>query len=314
VAIDVYTIYRQKDVEGERYLQINGDPTRVGAFPNKFPGATASMHALTAGGKFLCGKHDGTIVGGCSPRLALEEWKRLPEAERKPGALKVPEQKFRDKMVAQLPPGALILKVHQSALHRDGKDELRRQAHHYPEEYGTKLKYEPGHDYVWLAPSEWKALLPAAPRKGDRFSVPASVAEQIAYHLRDTSHLGSSSPSATWTPEDVRLQDLHLTVEETAPALRLRLEGQIKLQERAKEPGKGTACFDGRVLGYLEYDATKKTFTRVDVIALGEFRGWHWMGQSRGGLKLSEPYTLGVSFELREVSLAPPSNWNARGK
>jgi len=39
-----------------------------------------------------------------------------------------------------------------------------------------------------------------------------------------------------------------------------------------------------------------------------------WMGSARGGLKLTEPYTLGVSFALRDVSLAPPSNWKCREK
>jgi hypothetical protein len=208
----------------------------------------------------------------------------------------------------------LILKVHQAALHRDGDGGLRRQAHHYPEEYGDKLNYEPGHDYVWLTPADWKPLVPDAPRKGDRRALPASVAGQIAFHLRDTSRHGGSFPSVTWAPGDVRAQGLELTVEEVTPVLRLRLEGPVRLQETVKEPGKGGARFDGRVLGYLEYDARKQAFVRMDVAALGEFQGWHWMGSSRGGLKLTEPYTLGVSFELRDVSLAPPSNWNCRGK
>ena len=105
-----------------------------------------------------------------------------------------------------------------------------------------------------------------------------------------------------------------MTVDEVAPVVRLRLEGPIRLQETVKGPGKGVARFDGRLLGYLDYDANKKAFIRMDVVALGDFQGWHWMGSSRGGLKLTEPYTLGVSFELRDVSLAPPSNWHCRGK
>ena len=96
--------------------------------------------------------------------------------------------------------------------------------------------------------------------------------------------------------------------------LRLRLEGPIHLQENVKDPGKGRARFDGSVLGYLEYDTRKKTFVRMDVAAVGAFQGWHWVGSAKGGLKLTEPYTLGVSFELRDVSLAPPSNWKCPKK
>jgi hypothetical protein len=272
------------------------------------------MHAVTASGKFLCGKHDETVAGGCLPTGVLEVWRTLPESERKPGALVIPEQKVRDKLVAQLPPGGLILRVHQSALHRDTRGELRRQAHQYPEEYGTKLKYEPGHDYVWLTPAQWKVLVPDSPHKGARLALPAVITEQIAFHLRDTSRHGGSFPSVTWTAKDLRSQDLKLIVEEVAPVLRLRLEGPIQLQETVKDSGKGRARFDGTVLGYLEYDTRKKTFVRMDVAALGEFQGWHWMGSAKGGLKLTEPYTLGVSFELRDVSLAPPSNWKCREK
>jgi hypothetical protein len=315
VAIDVYTIYRQQDVEGEWYRQINGDPTRVGAFPNKFPGATATMHGLTASGKFLCGPHDGTLPGGCLPRGALEVWKKLPEAERKPGAVVVPQQTVRDKaVVAQLPPGTLILAVHQSALHPDGKGGLQRQANQYPEEYGTKLKYEPGHDYLWLTPAQWKAIVPESPHKGDRLPVPAAITEELAYHLRDTSRHGGSFPSVTWTGKDIHAQDLKLIVEEVATVVRLRLEGSIQLQEPVKELAKEAARFDGRLLGYLDYDTKKKAFVRMDVAALGDFQGWHWMGSARGGLKLTAPYKLGVSFELRDVSLAPPSNWHCRAK
>jgi len=273
------------------------------------------MHALTAGGRFLCGEHDGTFVGGCSPEGALAEWRKLPEAERKPGALDVPEQEHHDEIVARPPPGGLILTVHQSALHRDAEGELRRQAHHFPADYGTALRYEPGHDYVWLTAAEWKSLLPPdAPRKGDSYALPAPVAGQIFYNLRDTSQGGSSFPSVTWDPEDVRSQDLKLVVEEIAPVLRLRLEGPVQLQETVKDPGTGAARFDGRLLGYLDYDAKKQAFVRVDVVALGEFQGWHMTSVSNGSLKLSAPYALGVSFELRDVSLAPPSNWHCRQK
>jgi hypothetical protein len=39
------------------------------------------------------------------------------------------------------------------------------------------------------------------------------------------------------------------------------------------EDPKAFARFDGQVLGYLSYDRDKKTFTRFDVVALGEYVG-----------------------------------------
>src|SRR5262249_9778562 len=155
----------------------------------------------------------------------------------------------------------LILKVHQSVLHADSHGGLARQAHHFPENYGTRMKYEPGHDYVWLTEPEWKSLIPESPRKGQSFALPASITEQIAYNLRDTSRLGRSFPSVIWKPKtDIRAQDLKVIVEDVGPTLRLRLEGPIRLKESAPESGKEAARFDGRLLGYLDYDTAKKSF------------------------------------------------------
>src|SRR5262249_18074158 len=235
-------------------------------------------------------------------------------AERKPGALKIPAQKQRDPIVARPPAGALILKVYQSALHPDARGELRRQAHAYPEEYGDAVPYEPGHDYVWLTAPEWKSLLPARLCKGKRLAVPAPVAQQLAFMLRDTSRLGSTDPSVTWKPRDMQSRDLKLIVESVSPVVRLRLEGSIRLQETVKEPSKGRARYDGHLLGYLDYDATKKAFVRFDVIAVGKFQGWRRTGRPDGSVKLTKPYVLGVAFEARDVALAVPSNWGCRGK
>jgi hypothetical protein len=248
----------------------------------------------------------------------LAEWRKLPAAERQPGGLLIPEQRHHDKIVAQAPPGGLILKVHQSALHRNKQGELRRQAYHYPETYGTRLKYEPGHDYVWLTAAEWQALLPAAPRKGDTFALPAALAEQFTFMLRDTSRLGTSDPSVTWKPGDVRVNELKVTVDDVGPILRLRLDGRVQLRETVKVAGKGAARFDGHLLGYLHYNLEKKAFVRFEVLALGEFQGWQWPAGPNGITssvrQLTPPYMLGVSFALREVSLATPSNWHGRGK
>src|SRR5262249_43297050 len=146
--------------------------------------------------------------------------------------------------------------------------------------------YEPGRDYVWLTEADWKALVPADRKKGDRFPLPASVAERLIARLTDWSEANG----AHWQqPEHVRSQDLTLTVEETSSAvLRLRLEGSVRLAHDAPkdavryhpslrplhhEDPKAFARCDARLLGYLTYDRNGKAFTCFDVVALGEYVG-----------------------------------------
>ena len=80
----------------------------------RLAGAGGNLIVVTASGKQLGG------TNGVSSNLpkAWEEWNALPEAERKPGAVKVPEPGLADPEhgPAQLPPGALILKQHYRLL------------------------------------------------------------------------------------------------------------------------------------------------------------------------------------------------------
>jgi hypothetical protein len=264
------------------------------------------MHALTPGGRFLCGKHCGSVTGGCHPTEALKEWMKLPESERRPGAVRVPELGDRDPQTPLPPPGGLVLKVCQSSLHRDAQGELHRQKHLFPDAYGEALRYEPGRDYIWLTRAQCASVVPEAPRKGLRFPVPAEVADEILYMLRDTSQ-GLTFPSARWSPRHIRSREMLLTVEDvSAERLRICLEGSVNLSGFVPEGGKGgEASLDARLLGYLSFDLKKQNFTRFDVVSLGEHVGW------TGDLnhpRLNKPYVLGVTIEIATGgALAPPS-------
>lgn len=306
MGIDVYRIAKQKDAEGEWYLQVNGDPFKAGATPNKFPGATATFHAITPSGKFLCGKQCGAFISGCHPAEALKEWMKLPESERKPGAVSVPDLKYRDPFAALPPSGTLVLKAFQSVLHRDAQGELFRQKYLFPEAYKQALRYEPGRDYVWLTEAQWKSIVPNGVTKGKRFPLPTEVAEEILFSLRDTSQ-SMTYPSARWGPRNIRSKELTLEVEEVSSAIvRLRLEGSVHLRGFVREGATfGEAYYEASVLGYLEFDAKRKEFTRFDLVTLGDHQGW---GVGNAATRLNELYVLGVAFEIaRGGCLAQPS-------
>ena len=82
----------------------------------QLPGAGGSQWCVTTAGKVLeSNNHNGL---GFNLKRALEKGKALPEAERAPGAIKVPDLAEVDsqRSAPTPPPGTLILKLHVNDL------------------------------------------------------------------------------------------------------------------------------------------------------------------------------------------------------
>lgn len=219
-----------------------------------------------------------------------------------------------DRKLATPPANALILQVYESRLAGTFKGGLRRREKAETFSWGC---YEPGRDHVWLHEPEWRLLAATDRKQGDRFALPAGVAERLLARLTDWSEANA----ARWRlPENVRHQDLTLIVESiSSSATRLRLEGSVRLAHEAPKQGvryhpdlralhhpdpKAFARCDARLLGYLQYDREKKTFTRFDIVALGEYVGPllnPYRNADGQNFYLIKPCPLGVVFEL-----APP--------
>jgi hypothetical protein len=229
-------------------------------------------------------------------KQGLKKWMELPEAVRRPGALKVPSLKERPFLApADPPPGGLVLKVHTRNLKRDERGELARVT---ARDLRDKAKYpnwdvaytEPARDNLWLTEAEWRALIPATPRKGDRKAVPAAVRDRIfLFHLADTTH----GDTFAWGRQNLRSGELTLTVVETEPALRLRLDGAAHLAETPDV--KVARGFEARFEGYLDYDPRTKGVLGFSFVALGEC----W-GGGRGSNRFARPgrTPLAVAFDL----------------
>jgi len=318
VALNLQVEAYRQDAQGEFFRRINKVP-----FPdtNKMPyftGASGRIHGMTASGKFLCVHSPGAVCRDCDARLALKSWNKLPASERKPGAVQIGSAGKVDAKIATPPPGALILQVFESRLLRDPKGELRRREKHETFSWG---EYEPGRDQIWLSETDWKSLVPADPKKGKRFALPASVAGRMIAHLTDWSEANG----AHWHAEHVRAQDLTLSVEGVSTsAIQLRLEGSVRLAHDApkeavryhaalrplhhEDPYAFARC-DAQVVGYLTYDLGKDAFTRFDVVALGEYVGPllnPYRVEDRQTFYLIKPCLLGVSFEIAHPGLVVP--------
>jgi hypothetical protein len=290
-------------------------------------GSSGGVAFLTAGGKLLGKKHlHGVKESGI--REALDDWNKLPENERRPGAIKVGERGPIDKKHATMPPpeGCLILKVYARYLARVPKGDLRittllkdfpgikQPATAYPGQFEYNSEANP--DFLWLTEAEWKSLVPADAKKGDRHSLPAAIIQRICrYHLLPDSLNGRTGD--TWGVAGIRAREATLTVEDVTPAgVRLSLDGFVHLGN-AFDPDAGplksqkdyskSLGYEARLRGYLSYDAKKRAFTRFDMVALGDMYGncvegsWYYRpGRS----------PVGYAFELSDgatpVDRLPP--------
>jgi hypothetical protein len=156
-------------------------------------------------------------------------------------------------------------------------------------------------DHLWLTEAEWKSLLPAVARVGEKAPAPKEITDRILrWHLNPLAVYGETNALGK---SEVRGGELTLTVETvSASSVRLRLHGFARLGKSPPAPvAKGKcACIDQwgyepRLLGFIDYDDVKKVITRFDVVALGDHFGRLGIADSAARIGLQP---LGISFEL----------------
>jgi hypothetical protein len=275
---------RRDDAEGRFFRHVADQGPRKGE-----GGVTRQgIYLFTAGGKLLAYKNAGQAPDVMREVLkqGLADWKKLPPSERRPGAVRVEKIPRVDPVYSRRPPpGGLVVDVYTRILDRDPKGGLCQ---------GTCNVAGGEHaarDHLWLTEAEWRSLVPTHPHKGDRFPVPARVAERILrFHLVDNTR----GEPPTWKREEVRSGLLTLTVEEfTGLALRLRLDGAAVLATNP-DPAKADRGYQVKLLGYIGYDGLRETIDRFDLVAVGE----HWgQGTFTGGAR-SGRTPLGIALEL----------------
>jgi hypothetical protein len=273
---------------------------------NRHPSGGNCFVLTTASGKKLAGGN-GTHGAEAALQEGLRQWEKLPEAERK--ALPVGKGfQSPEALRCTPPPGGLVVATFVRNLKRDDRGKLARisrddlkNADAYPQ--WNPVYAEPARYNLWLTAAEWKSLIPARPTKGETFPVPDSIRRRIfRFHLVD----GTYGLPGHWKEEHVRAGELTLTVEETAPTVRLALRGSA-LMATHKDVDKSDHGLGAKLTGVLEYDPVKKSFTRFDVVAIGDCWGGDWEG---GRFKRPGRAPLGVAFRLaggdKAVDRVPP--------
>ena len=278
---------------------------------------------ISASGKKLGGD---SYLGANGMAKALEDYRKLPEEDRKPKVIRPEDVGSTASLPVAPPSGGLRANVYFTYLEQGEKGDHRRALWHVEGQPGDEPGSGAGRNQVltfvdkfWLTEAEWKSLLPENPAKGRSLPLPEAIQRRIVrYHALDMAHRS--------TGDKVRSATFSLTVEEaSAEGVTLRLEGATETGvafEEAPLDGKdseaaGLCGAELKWLGMLHYDAKKKAFDRFQVVALGN--GW-------GGNKKQAATTnfyrcgdhrrwpMGVAFELlttdRPIDRIPPQNAN----
>jgi hypothetical protein len=222
----------------KRLSETNGTPGKPFYMPNGTP--------------FFC-TASGTLLKG-----GLADWEKLPESERKPGAVTVPaytvdvERAKKSRRLTRPPANTLILRTYIRGLKPEEGRLVGPKT--IPQMYD--IPAEPNRDFVWLQEAEWKALMPTDAVRGHSFPVPDAVRDRICFwHIAGGYH----ALPGYYTHDRFKDRQMSLAVVDVMPqAVSLRLTGSAALKSGAKY----------NFHGVLNYNPRTKAFSRLDLIAL----------------------------------------------
>ncbi|MCH7727100.1 MAG: hypothetical protein IH991_11555 [Planctomycetes bacterium] len=251
----------------------------------------------------------------------LEEFAKLPESERKPGAVQVPALNPSEMVVPSPPEGGLVLKVHARFLSRDDDGQLRyAKTTDFPlmkekpkVMRAWQLFLQPNTEYMWITREEWQALVPADPAKGQKLAVDSTIVERMArFHL--TPQRAMTSEGGIVSKRSIKLAELMLVVEDVTPQqIRMSLQGFVHWgsdydESKATTPnGPLRQGFETPLYGRLHYDRAKQQFTRFDVVAPGHVWG-RWGDANGKSMYVERPGRSPFGFALELATGDSPSN------
>jgi hypothetical protein len=248
----------------------------------------------TAGGQSL-GK-TGLKLRQSDLQAVLDEYERLPREQRTPPLEDSARAQPPKRPVPQPPPNGLIVRGYCTYLHHDQQKGFVRSTEYYYKQNPDRWKVETQSDLLWLTESEWKSLIPANPRPGDR----SEVAAPIQRRFYGTIGIDYMEGSVNSLPP--RQTTMTLTVQKVDDqAIVLRLDGFAQLGKELYEKSRAEANSRGcelSVLGEVRYDRKKQAIVRFDVAGVG--RAWgNKMDYIHREIRLDQyPWMYGIAWEL----------------
>ncbi len=262
------------------------------------------------------GKQVGTTARPGELRKLLEQYRALPEPERKPSIEKETGQGDADKIPPALPEGGLTFIVYQAPIARAAGGEFVRAANLMAPGPSWRLKVPiTMNDLVWATPEERKGLIPDGPAKGQKLRFPESLSRRIFVTQGYEWNLAYQNNTLA-----LRAGELAATVEEvTAKEVRMRLEGFSKVggtEEEIRRCGcEGPrACphwgCDLAYTGVARIDRARQAIVEFRLIGLGET--WTRLKREQGVLGYGSEicrYPTGLAIELPSDCPANRGGW-----
>ncbi len=290
----------------DTYFRGSGDEVE---FCKQLKAGGNHMAAGTAGGRPL---GDGKHLHLRERELGkiLEEFKALPEEERKPD-VKVPADAAPPKRPLPAPPeGGLVIQGYCTYMRLGEGGKAVRSKEWYYKKNPDRWAAETQNDFLWMTAAEAKSLVPADPAKGAKLEVSAALRKRFF------STLGIDYMEGSVNSLPPRETAMALVVEEAgADTILMKIEGGAKLgkeddEARRSEP-RSRGC-DVRVLGTAVYDRSKQAFTRFEVVGLGRAWGSKMDYTKRELQPEGHPWLYGIAWELvttrRPMDVIPPYN------
>jgi hypothetical protein len=280
-----------------------GEFLRTAGIDKRWVTSSGYMNCVTAGGRLL---------GGRASQKVLDEFAKLPESERRPGVIRVPDIQASEHVVPAPPEGGLVLKVHARFLVRDGGKLRHAETTDFPlmrdkpnVMKSWRLFLQPNTEYMWLTRDEWQALVPASPVVGQKLIIDPSIGERMArFHL--TPQRAMTSEGGIRSRQSIKSAKLTLVVDDVSPPrIQMHLTGFVHWgsdydESKATTPngplGQG---FETPLHGRLEYDRRTRAFTRFDIVAPGSV--WGRWGDANGKsmyVERSGRTPFGFAFEI----------------
>src|SRR5262249_13912897 len=226
----------------------------------------------------------------------LKAYAQMPKEERTP-ALPDPARALPPKRAVPRPPAnGPIVRGYCTYLRHDGKQRIARTREYYYKENPDRWLAETQSDLLWVTESEWKSLIPADPKPGDRSEVAPAIQKRfystigIDYMEGSVSALPTRKTTMSLTVQRVDEQTLVLRLDGYA---HLGKEFDIKLRSEPNSRG----C-ELRVFGSVHYNRAKQAITRFDVVGVGQAWG-NQMNSVRPEVRLDRyPWMYAIACEL----------------